>query len=75
MSEVIVITSGKGGVGKTTTTANIGVRTIAVLGKKVHRDRHRSWPQESGCSYGTGKPYRLQSGGCDRRKLPIESRL
>ena len=24
MSEVIVITSGKGGVGKTTTTANIG---------------------------------------------------
>ena len=25
MSEVIVITSGKGGVGKTTTTANIGI--------------------------------------------------
>ena len=25
MSEVIVITSGKGGVGKTTTTANLGV--------------------------------------------------
>ena len=25
MGEVIVITSGKGGVGKTTTTANIGV--------------------------------------------------
>ena len=24
MSEVIVVTSGKGGVGKTTTTANIG---------------------------------------------------
>ena len=24
MSEVIVITSGKGGVGKTTTTANVG---------------------------------------------------
>ena len=27
MSEVIVITSGKGGVGKTTTTANIGTRS------------------------------------------------
>ena len=26
MGEVIVITSGKGGVGKTTTTANLGVR-------------------------------------------------
>ena len=27
MSEVIVITSGKGGVGKTTTVANIGTRS------------------------------------------------
>lgn len=34
MGEVIVITSGKGGVGKTTTTANIGVG-LATLGKKV----------------------------------------
>ncbi|MFU0825165.1 septum site-determining protein MinD [Clostridium sp.] len=34
MSEAIVITSGKGGVGKTTTTANIGT-AIASLGKKV----------------------------------------
>ena len=34
MSQVIVITSGKGGVGKTTTTANIGVG-LANLGKKV----------------------------------------
>lgn len=34
MSEVIVITSGKGGVGKTTTTANLGVG-LAVRGKKV----------------------------------------
>ena len=34
MSEVIVITSGKGGVGKTTTTANIGIG-LAKLGKKV----------------------------------------
>lgn len=34
MSEVIVITSGKGGVGKTTTTANLGVG-LAMLKKKV----------------------------------------
>ena len=34
MSEVIVVTSGKGGVGKTTTTANIGT-ALAMAGKKV----------------------------------------
>ena len=34
MCEVIVITSGKGGVGKTTTTANLG-SGLATLGKKV----------------------------------------
>ena len=34
MAEAIVITSGKGGVGKSTTTANVGV-ALAALGKKV----------------------------------------
>lgn len=34
MGEVIIITSGKGGVGKTTTTANLGTG-LASLGKKV----------------------------------------
>jgi septum site-determining protein MinD len=34
MGEVIVITSGKGGVGKTTATANLGIG-LALLGKKV----------------------------------------
>ena len=34
MGEVIVITSGKGGVGKTTTTANLGIG-LSRLGKKV----------------------------------------
>ena len=40
MSEVIVITSGKGGVGKTTSTANIGTG-LAKLGKSVAIDRYR----------------------------------
>ena len=34
MSEVIVVTSGKGGVGKTTTSANVGTG-LAMLGKRV----------------------------------------
>ena len=34
MSEIYVVTSGKGGVGKTTTTANIGVG-FAMRGKSV----------------------------------------
>lgn len=34
MGEAIVITSGKGGVGKTTTTANIGT-SLAMMGKRV----------------------------------------
>ena len=34
MSEVIVVTSGKGGVGKTTTTANIGI-ALATLDYSV----------------------------------------
>ena len=34
MSECIVITSGKGGVGKTTTTANLGV-ALAMMGRQV----------------------------------------
>ena len=34
MGEVIVITSGKGGVGKTTTTANLGA-SYALKGKNV----------------------------------------
>ena len=42
MSEVIVITSGKGGVGKTTTAANIGIG-LAQLGKKVVMVDTETW--------------------------------
>ena len=34
MAEIIAIASGKGGVGKTTTTANIGT-ALAMMGKKI----------------------------------------
>ena len=40
MGEVIVITSGKGGVGKTRTTANIG-SSLALEGKKSCINRYR----------------------------------
>ena len=39
MGEVIVITSGKGGVGKTTTTANLGTG-LALQGKKTVLKTH-----------------------------------
>lgn len=48
MSEVIVITSGKGGVGKTTTAANIGIG-LAQLGKKVVMGRYRHRSSKPGC--------------------------
>lgn len=35
MCEVIVVTSGKGGVGKTTTSANVGTG-LASMGKRLH---------------------------------------
>ena len=40
MGEVIVITSGKGGVGKTTTTANLG-SSISIKRQKSSFSRHR----------------------------------
>ena len=46
MSEVIVITSGKGGVGKTTTTANVGTG-LAKLNQKVVM---MSWDWRTGSS-------------------------
>ena len=39
MGEVITFTSGKGGVGKTTTTANVGAG-LSLLDKKVETGNH-----------------------------------
>ena len=36
-----------------------------------HRHRYRS--EKPGCRHGTGKPDYLQSGRCDRGKLPDEA--
>ena len=55
MSEVIVVTSGKGGVGKTTTAANIGTG-LAALDKKSSSGRYRYRPSKFGCGTGTRKP-------------------
>ena len=52
MSQVIVITSGKGGVGKTTTSANVGTG-LAILGKRVVLI-------DTGCAFAT-ETQRLQA--------------
>ena len=52
MGEVIVITSGKGGVGKTTTTANLG-SSFSFRRKKSSINRYRHWTKKLRCSYGT----------------------
>lgn len=72
MSEVIVVTSGKGGVGKTTTVANIGTG-LAQLDKKSSPGGHGHRASEPGCGPGTGKPDCIQSCGRYRRKLPDEA--
>ncbi len=45
MGKVIVITSGKGGVGKTTSTANLGT-ALAMIGKNCCDCRCRCWIAE-----------------------------
>lgn len=42
MSEVIVITSGKGGVGKTTTTANVGTGLAKEERSRIDRYGYRT---------------------------------
>ena len=74
MSEVIVITSGKGGVGKTTTSANVGTG-LAMLGKRVVLI-DTDIGLKPGCRHGTGKPDYLQSvdvieGNCRMKQALI----
>ena len=62
MGEVIVITSGKGGVGKTTTTANIGIGLSQLQKKVVVIDTDLGLRN---LDDGTGEQDRIQSGRCD----------
>ena len=61
MSEVIVVTSGKGGVGKTTTSANVGTG-LAMLGQTGGSHRHRYRSEKPRRRHGTGEPHCLQPG-------------
>lgn len=72
MSEVIVITSGKGGVGKTTTTANIGTG-LAQLNKKVVMIDTDIGLRNLDVVMGSGESYCIQSGRCCGRKMPYPS--
>ena len=69
MGEVIVITSGKGGVGKTTTTANIGAGLSEAGKKVVVIDTDLGLRNLDG----TGKSHRIQPGRCDRRLLSLKT--
>ena len=55
MCEIIVVTSGKGGVGKTTTTANLGAG-LAMMRKKVLMIDTDIRTSQSGCCDGIGTP-------------------
>ena len=57
--KAIVITSGKGGVGKTTTTANLGTG-LGPLGRRVVPDRRRHRPAQPRRGDGPRKPHRLR---------------
>ena len=74
MSEVIVVTSGKGGVGKTTTSANVGTG-LAMLGEKGNSDRYRYRSEKP--RRGDGDWRTASSTPCGRRggKLPSEQAL
>ena len=71
MSEVIVVTSGKGGVGKTTTAANIGTGLAALDKKVVLVDTDIGL--EIWMWYWDSKTELCISGRCHRRKLPIKT--
>ena len=70
MSEVIVITSGKGGVGKTTTTANVGTGLAKLDQKVVLIDTDIGLRN---LDVVMGLENRLQSGRRGGRKLPDQA--
>jgi hypothetical protein len=72
MSEVIVITSGKGGVGKTTTTANM-VTGLALAGAQGGTDRYRYRSEKSRIVMGLWKQDCIGPCRCCRRKLSCEA--
>ena len=72
MSEVIVITSGKGGIGKTTTVANIGTG-LAAMGKKVVVVDTDIGLRNLDVVMGLENRIVLQSGRCYQWKLPPET--
>ena len=64
----IVITSGKGGVGKTTATANIGT-ALAMRGNRVVVVDTDIGLRNLDVVMGLEEPDRLRLGQCDRRRL------
>ena len=54
MSTVVMMTSGKGGVGKSTATASLAM-ALCRLNKKSIMCGYGSWVAQSGCGAGTGK--------------------
>ncbi len=72
MSEVIVITSGKGGVGKTTTSANVGTG-LAMLANGWFSSTPDLGLRNLDVGHGTENRIYLQSGRCDRGKTADEA--
>lgn len=72
MGEVIVVTSGKGGVGKTTTVANIGTG-LAMLDKRTVVVDTDIGLRNLDVILGLEKSDRIQSGRCHKWEVPPEA--
>ena len=65
VGKVITVSSGKGGVGKTTATANLGI-SLAALGKRVVVIDADIGLRNLDIIMGAGEPHRLRPGRCRR---------